>query len=142
MNVLIDTNVILDVLGKREPFFQYSTSILMLAAKNKISASITANSLTDLHYLLKKYLKNNEQVKNALKSLIDILDIVDITKNDCLKAFDLPMDDYEDALLAFCAKRVKADYIITRNIKDFLNSPVNPITPEDFISRFFAEKNI
>ncbi|ABB15010.1 MULTISPECIES: PIN domain-containing protein [Carboxydothermus] len=142
MNVLIDTNVILDVLGKREPFFQHSTSILMLAAKNKISASITANSLTDLHYLLKKYLKNNEQIKNALKSLIEILDIVDITKNDCLKAFDLPMDDYEDALLAFCAKRVKADYIITRNIKDFLNSPVNPITPEDFISRFFAEENI
>jgi len=113
----------------------------MLAAKNKISASITANSLTDLHYLLKKYLKNNEQI-NTLKSLIEILDIVDITKNDCLKAFDLPMEDFEDALLAYCAKRAKAEYIITRNIKDFLNSPVNPITPEDFLSRFFTDENI
>lgn len=139
MNVLIDTNVILDVLGKREPFVKDSTAVLMLAAKGNLSASITANTVTDIYYLTKKHLQNHEAVKNALLSLIDILKVVDVTKVDCIKAFDLPMNDFEDALLAHCAKRVKADYIITRNVKDFTNSPVSTITPKDFLSHFFPE---
>lgn len=56
MNVLIDTNVVLDVLGKREPFVKHSALILMLAAKGRISASITANTVTDIYYLAKKHL--------------------------------------------------------------------------------------
>lgn len=134
MNVLIDTNVIMDVLGKREPFVQDSAAILMLAAKGKLTASITANTVTDIYYLTKKYLLNHEAVKNALLSLFDILEVVDVTKVDCIKAFDLQMNDFEDALLAHCAKRVKADYIITRNVKDFKNSPVKTIAPKDFLS--------
>lgn len=139
MNVMIDTNIILDILGKKEPFVQHSASVLMLAAKGKLSAAITANTVTDIYYLMKKHLQNHEAVKNALLSLMDVLDVVDVTKADCIKAFDLPMNDYEDALLTHCAKRVKADYIITRNVKDFINSPVNTIAPEDFLSRFFPD---
>ena len=139
MNVLIDTNVIMDVLGKREPFFQDAAAVLMLAAKGNLFASITANTVTDIYYLTKKHLQNNEAVKNALLNLISILEVVDVTKVDCIKAFDLPINDFEDALLAHCAKRVKADYIITRNVKDFTNSPVNTITPKDFLSHFFPE---
>lgn len=139
MNVLIDTNVILDILGKREPFVRHSSAILILAAKGKLSASITANTVTDIYYLMKKYLQNPEAIKNALLGLMEVTDVVDVTKADCIKAFDLLMNDYEDALLAHCAKRVKTDYIITRNAKDFSNSPVNAIVPEDFLSRFFPE---
>lgn len=139
MNVMIDTNIILDVLGKREPFVQEASTVLMLAAKGDISASITANTVTDIYYLTKKHLKNHEAVKNALLSLFDILEVVDVTKVDCIKAFDLPMNDFEDALLAHCAKRVKAEYIITRNVKDFINSSVISITPKDFLSQFFPE---
>jgi predicted nucleic acid-binding protein len=137
MNILIDTNVILDVLGNREPFVRHSAAVLMLAAKGKLGASITANTVTDIYYLTKKYIQSPADIKNALLNLMAVLDVVDVTKTDCLKAFDLPINDYEDALLAHCAKRVKADYIITRNLKDFSNSPVNVISPEDFLSRFF-----
>ncbi|MDI6878248.1 MAG: PIN domain-containing protein [Desulfitobacteriaceae bacterium] len=139
MNVVIDTNVILDVLSQREPFVKHSTSVLMLAAKGKFSASMTANTVTDIYYITKKYLQSHEAVKDALLGLMDVLDIVDVTKTDCIKAFNLPVNDYEDALLAHCAKRIKADYIITRNLKDFTNSPVNAIAPEEFLSRFFPE---
>jgi predicted nucleic acid-binding protein len=139
MNVLIDTNIILDVLGRREPFAKNSTTILMLAAKGKSTAAITANTIMDIYYLTKKHLKNHEAVKNALLNLIEILEVVDITKADCLKAFDLPVNDFEDALLAHCAIRVKADYIITRNVKDFTGSLVSAITPDEFLSRFFPE---
>ena len=139
MNAMVDTNVILDILGKREPFVQHSSAILMLAAKEKLSASITANTVTDIYYLMKKYPQNPEAIKNALLGLMEVFEVIDVTKVDCIKAFDLPMKDYEDAVLAHCAKRVKAEYIITRNTKDFTNSPVNAIAPEDFLLRFFPE---
>ena len=137
MKVLIDTNVVLDVLGKREPFVEHSTAILMLAGSQKISASITANTVTDIYYLLRKHISSKEAVKEAMLGLMDVLDVVDVTRNDCIKAFDLLIADYEDALLVHCAKRTKAEYIITRNTKDFINSPVEAIAPEDFLIRFF-----
>jgi predicted nucleic acid-binding protein len=139
MNVMIDTNVIVDVLGKREPFVQDSAAVLMLAAKGNLSASITANTITDIYYLAKKHLQDHGAARNALLGIIDIHEIVDVTKADCIKAFDLPVNDYEDALLIQCARRIKADYIISRDVKDFINSPVKTITPKDFLSRFFPD---
>lgn len=136
MNVMIDTNVILDVLGKREPFYEQSEAVLMLAAKQKLSALITANTVTDIYYLLRKYIPNREEIKRALLALMEVLDVVEVSGTDCVKAFALPMTDYEDALLAHCAKRIKAHYIITRNTKDFAGSPVDAITPESFLKRF------
>ena len=137
MNVMIDTNVILDVMGKREPFFQHSASVLMLVALQKLSASITANTITDIYYLSKKFIPNREEIKRALLNLMDLLNVVEVSETDCMKAFDLSMNDYEDALLAQCAKRSKAAYIVTRNTKDFKDSPVEAITPDDFLNRFF-----
>ena len=139
MNVVIDTNVILDVIGKREPFVQFSAAVLMLVAKGNLSASITANTITDIYYLAKKHHHDHEVTKTALLNIIDLHEIVDVTKADCIKAFDLPMTDYEDALLAQCARRIKADYIISRDVKDFKNSPVKTITPKDFLSQYFSE---
>jgi predicted nucleic acid-binding protein len=141
MNVLIDTNVVLDVLGNREPFVQHSEAVLTLAAQNRIAAAITANTVTDIYYLLRKHLSDNEAVKTALMGLLELLDVIEVTKADCLKAFDLPMGDYEDALLACCAKRRDAEYIVTRNPKDFVNSPVEAITPGDFLRNVAAMKD-
>ncbi len=136
MNVMIDTNVILDVMGKREPFFQHSASVLMLVAQNKLSASITANTITDIYYLSKKFIPNREEIKGALLNLMDLFNVVEVNGTDCSKAFDLNMYDYEDALLAQCAKRSKATYIVTRNTKDFKGSPVEALTPDAFLNRF------
>ncbi|MEG6566304.1 PIN domain-containing protein [Thermoanaerobacterium saccharolyticum] len=59
--------------------------------------------------------------------------MLDVTGFDCKKALKLPMEDYEDVLLAACAKRRKMECIITRNIKDFVNSPVRAVLPGDFL---------
>jgi predicted nucleic acid-binding protein len=139
MKVLIDTNIVLDVLGNREPFVQHSAEILILAAQQKLSASITANTNTNIYYLTKKYISNREDIKRTILGLIEVLDVIDVTRSDCIKAFELSMTDYEDALLAQCARRTKAAYIITRDTKDFSTSPVEAITPKDFLNRFFPE---
>ncbi len=64
-----------------------------------------------------------------------IFDILDVTGIDCEKAFELPISDYEDALLAHCAKRHKVEWIVTRNPKDFEGSPVKIINPGEVLKR-------
>lgn len=137
MNVLIDTNVILDAVTGRAPFNENAKKIFLLAAEDKINASITANSVTDIYYLTRKHLQDTEEAKIVLLKLFTLFKILDVTGADCEKALELNVSDYEDSLIATCARRNKADWIISRNTKDFSNSPVPAITPNDFLTKFF-----
>jgi len=134
MKVLIDTNVLLDVLLAREPFVKDSTEILRRSEQKKIEGFVTTNSIVDTIYVMKKYIHDKELRENSVRTIVTILDIVSINKKDLLKAFDMGFSDYEDALIAQCALKIKADYIITRDCNDFISSPVNSISPKDFIN--------
>ena len=137
MKVFIDTNVILDAVISRKPFNTIAEQIFLLTAKELFDSSITANSITDIYYLVSKSAGDGVKAKEILRVLFSTFNITTISFDDLNCALELQMNDFEDALLASCAKRAKADYIITRNIKDFVNSPVPPILPVDFISSFF-----
>ena len=141
MKALIDTNVILDALVSREPFRPAAEAIFLLAAEGSIDASVTASCLTDIYYLLKRHLKSTEQSKEALGKLLAIFNVLDVTKRDCLQAMELPMDDYEDALLAATGRRANVDCIVTRDLNDFKASPVKTVSPEDFIRNLRAKTN-
>lgn len=136
MKVLIDTNVIIDVLAKREPFLSASAQILRFSETMKIAGFISANSVTDIVYILRKYIPDNSSLNLTIQNLLSIVDVADILKSDILRAFELNFSDYEDALQARCAKRIKANYIITRNPSDFINSPVPTLSPESFLKEF------
>lgn len=132
MKIVIDTNIVLDILAKREPFFENSHAVILLAAQGKLSAAITANSITDIYYIMRKSM-NNEALKSALRELIELLEIITVGREQCLDALELPMTDFEDALLASCAKTWDASCIVTRNIKDFVDSPIKALSPSDFV---------
>ena len=137
MNVLIDTNVILDAGLNRIPFNASAQKILLLVADEKVNASITASSVADIYYFLKRDYLDSDRAKEMLINFFNIFEVIDVTKSDCEKALSLPMDDYEDALLATCAKRKRIELIITRNLKDFAESPVKAISPDDFLTNYF-----
>lgn len=137
MNVLIDTNVILDAGLKRHPFNVFAEKILLLISEEKLNGFMTTNSVSDVFYFLKKFYRDNERAKHILVDFFNILEIIEVTKGDCERALSLPMSDYEDALLATCAKRKKLEFIVTRNVKDFSDSPVKAITPEDILANYF-----
>lgn len=137
MKVMVDTNVLLDVLAKREPFHKAAAEILRLSEAGELSAYITASTVTDIFYILGRYISDKEALRETIQRVLIVVDVADVLKSDILKAFELDISDYEDALLARCAKRIKADYIITRNTRDFKNSPVTPITPDDFLARHY-----
>ena len=136
MKVLIDTNVILDVVAKREPHFEFSASFLKLCGM-QITGCIAASQTTDIFYLLRRAGKDVRSAKDIVKKLTDNVKVLSITATDVQNALAAAMPDYEDSLLACCAKRQNADYIITRNEKDFNLSPVSALSPQTFLEQFF-----
>jgi len=136
MKIVIDNNVILDIFQNREPFVQFSSRVLRLVEIKQVKGYVTANSITDIHYVLSRSLKDKEKVYEAIDVLLQLIDIIDVTAKDVSKAFHPDVGDFENELISVCAERAKMNYIITRNTKDFTNSPVPAITPDDFLTEF------
>ena len=133
MKIMIDTNIILDVLLEREPFYEYSKAILELCEKRKIQGFISASSATDIFYLIRKALSSTEAAYDALGEILNIVKILTVTNDDVNKAFLQKAKDFEDCLLATCAKSNNCDAIITRNKKDFMTFGITLFSPEEFI---------
>lgn len=133
MIAVLDTNIIMDALQERQPFDISAKEILKRAQDGKFICLFTANAVTDIFYLYSKA-RDTQTAKVALAFLLEIYGVVSVTHEDCKAALSLPIDDFEDALVAVCAGKVNADYIITRDDK-FLQtaSPVKLIAPKDFV---------
>jgi predicted nucleic acid-binding protein len=134
MNVLADTNIILDVILKREPFFAESYRMLNLSAQDKIHMMITASSITDIYYLLRKSGKDDVSSRQALNQLLFITHLADVRAEDIHRALQSPVVDFEDAVAVEVARRHGCEVIITRNVKDFSGSAIPAIIPQDFDS--------
>ena len=132
MKVCLDTNVIIDILGKTNDFFDsYKAFDVSLIRSFQVFIPIT--STTDIAYILpRRGLASEEQAKQLLTQLFSIVEILDARSVDATRALASDIPDYEDALLAFMAQRNNVDLIITRNTKDFENSPVPAISPQQF----------
>jgi predicted nucleic acid-binding protein len=137
MNAIIDTNIIIDAIAQRKPFDKDALSILHKFGKKEINCAITASTASDIYYISKKHIKDNKKNMLVLEKLFNMLDIITVTKKDCLQAFKTGINDYEDSLLSVCALKWNADFIITRNLSDFSNSAVSAISPKDFLIKLF-----
>ena len=136
MNVMIDTNVVIDDILNRLPNAIYAQRISDLIVDSKLNGYLTANSLTDIYYIAgKKYC--NEVVREIVRDLLKNYRVASVSGQDCLDALDLPIEDFEDALVVVCAKNAQLDYIIT-NDSDFLNINLSVplISPSGFLALF------
>lgn len=132
LNILIDSNVILDVMMIREPFFEMSKRIITLAENNSINAYISAASVTDIYYIARRQLRDKNVVLNLIKNLRKVVKVAAVTEKEIDAALNLSWRDFEDAVQYSVAKSNDMDYIITRNTEDFIASDIPAITPEDF----------
>ena len=135
MRVLIDTNVILDILQKREPFFTDSYRALRRALENDAECLISASAATDIFYVLRKSLGSAQQAKEHIDQLAQVVSFADVQAMDIHTALMRAMPDFEDAVVDAVAERSGASYILTRNIKDFTGSVVPAILPADFLNK-------
>ena len=134
MRLLIDANIVLDVLQKREPFWKDSSVIWKLCETEQIEGYISTLTFANLMYVMRREL-DPAQIRDVLDKLRLIFRFADFTAADMEKAAEMGWDDFEDAIQAATAERIMADSIITRNVRDFRNSKVIAFTPSEFIAR-------
>ena len=133
MLVLFDTNIILDVLEKRAPFYDASKSVIERCVSGNVTGYIALHSVSNIFYILRKRYSAEDRRK-LLLAILDLLQIADADHESVRNALQREdFSDFEDCLQDECAKQVRADYIITRNIDDFSNSSIPAITPSDFL---------
>lgn len=134
MRLLIDANILLDVLQKREPHYKDSSLVWKLCETGQDEGVVSALTFANLVYILRKELDAG-QVRSVLDKLQLIFTFADYTASDMEKAADLEWDDYEDAIQSVTAERLTADYIITRNVRDYSESTITAFTPSEYLAR-------
>ncbi len=137
MRLLIDTNVLIDVLAEREGYWEDSSCIWKLGETNQADCYISVLSAANIVYILRKEL-NPEKTETVMNGLRLIFNFASLDELDLFKAASLRWDDFEDAIQSITASSVKADYIISRNAKDFSESEVPALSPSEFLSTLLS----
>ena len=139
MVVLVDANVILDVLQSRQPFQNESEKILRICAEHKVRGVIAAHTIPTMFYVLRKFYSQQE-LRTVLLNVCNIFTISPLTAEKITAALaNNDFADFEDNLQEECAFEGEAEYIITRNPKDFKKSRIQAILPQDFLANFESE---
>lgn len=135
MVVLIDTNVLIDYLETREPYFEDACRLLLLCAEEKIEGYVAFHSIPNMFYIMRK----THSVKSRRAMLNEICSILTVTGASHKKVVDAinqeEFSDFEDCLQEQCAKEIKADYIVTRNINDFVSCKMKVISPKALVEK-------
>ena len=131
--VLFDLNIILDVLQERKEFYDFSARLLALAETGRIQGFLSAHSITTLYYLIAKD-RSPEHARVTLTSLLQFLRIAPVDQNTIEQALNLPYRDFEDAVQMLAALQIHADYLLTRNVKDYQPAPLEVIQPVELLA--------
>ena len=139
MKVLVDTNIVLDVLLKRVPFYKDSFSVFQLSDSGNIDGVLAAISVTNAFFTLRKAGKSLDDVYLDLDDICGIFKIAPVSETTISAALALHWKDFEDAVQFVTAKENEVVYIITRNQADFKNSDIPCMPPTEFIA-YLKEK--
>lgn len=135
MKLLVDANILLDVLQAREPHVKDSALIWKLCETGEADGYVSALTFANLVYVMRKEL-DPKGVQEVLSKLQLIFHIAVLTEADLKQASEMEWKDFEDAIQCATAERIGADFIITRNVRDFLQSrKVLAFTPSEFLER-------
>ena len=136
MRVFVDTNVLLDVFARREPFYEDSSRIWTLAETGQITGFASTPSFPLIFYRLRR-ISGRKAARKAMRIMRDTFGLVPLDLQITNQAIDSDIKDFEDAIQFFSALRVGADSLITRNPKDFPTGDVPVQTPTEFLATHF-----
>ena len=131
--ILIDTNVLLDYILTREPFYEDAKRIVSICVDGKAKGCIAAHSISNMFFILRKDF-NSEERREVLLNLCSIFDVEGIDKIKLIAGLqNEEFSDFEDCLQMECAKAYGAEFIVTRNIDDYKVSEIKTILPKDYL---------
>ena len=131
--ILIDTNVLLDYLLEREPFFEDAKKVILSCTDGETKGCIAAHSISNMFFILRKDYNAKER-REVLLNLCKIFDVEGIDKAKLISGLQNEnFSDFEDCLQMECAKSYEADYIVTRNVSDYSTSEIKAILPSEYL---------
>jgi predicted nucleic acid-binding protein len=140
VKLLLDANVLLDVLAKREPWYDHSATVLSLAESDEIEGFLSAHSVSTLFYLLARHL-GSQEATSALVELLRLLSVAPLDHDTVLRGLALGWSDFEDALQMLCGIGVDADYLVTRNPGDFKGASLPVVTPSELLALMSSDRD-
>ena len=130
MKLLIDTNVVLDVLLRREPFFRTAAEVLNLTQRDDVREYVSASAITDIYYIANKQLKDRAAVRDLLERLLKIVSVAAVSEQEIRNALNLTWADFEDSVQYSVALLNEMDGIVTRNPDDYQEANMRIWLPE------------
>lgn len=140
MKIMIDVNIVLDMIQKRHPHYQYSSTVLSEVLYQRIQGVLPGHGMTTIYYLVARH-DTPQKANESIDWLLANFDIISTDNALFQRARCLPFDDFEDAVVAVSAEVAACDYIVTRNMPDFEHSPIPAITPEEFVNTYVMRPN-
>ena len=137
--LFFDTNVVLDLLGEREPFYDSAAKITTLADRGEIELIVSALTYSTVYYLLSRF-EDKEPVKEKIRKFKVIAETSDLTDKIVEKGLSSKFSDFEDALQYYCAIKMDCKILITRNVKDFKESEIPVLTPDEYLNSLLSRK--
>ena len=139
MKLLIDTNVVLDVLLRREPFFRTAAEVLNLTKRDEVWEYVSASAITDIYYIANKQMKDRDAVRDLLKRLLMIVSVAAVSEREIQNALNLAWGDFEDSVQYSVALLNEMDGIVTRNPSDYQEANMRIWLPEQTLELFANE---
>lgn len=133
LKIFIDSDVILDVLSEREPFYDSAAALFSLIEKGQVIGFTSPIVFSNIHYVLRKRISKQNTI-TSLKYLKNLIQILSVDKQTIESALDSGFDDFEDAIQYYCAEQSGISYFITRNKIDYKKADINILTPKEFLS--------
>jgi predicted nucleic acid-binding protein len=133
VKLFLDTNVVIDLLGEREPFYESAAKIATLSDKGKIQIYVSALTFSTTFYLLSRF-ENQDIVKEKIRKFKVLVETSDLTDRIIDKGLNSKFSDFEDALQYYSAINMNCNIIITRNAKDFKESDIPVMTPDEYLN--------
>lgn len=136
MKLLIDTNVVLDVLLRREPFFGMAAEVLNLTQREDVREYVSASAITDIYYIANKQMRDRASVRDLLNRLLMLVSVAAVSEQEIRNALHLEWADFEDSVQYSVALLNEMDGIVTRNPGDYQEADVQIWLPEQILETF------
>ncbi len=137
MRLFLDTNIVLDYLLRRAPFYHDSRTVTLLGCLGETENFISASTVNDINYFLAKEY-GSLRAQEIIETDLDFLKLAPVTQSEIASALKRRWTDFEDSVVAACAETISADFIITRNQKDFKLSKIRALSPMELLQWFEA----
>ncbi|MCM1119732.1 MAG: PIN domain-containing protein [bacterium] len=140
MKLLIDTNIVLDVLLQREPFFRDAVKVLNLAQYDDVHEYVSASAITDIYYIAHKQIKDRKLVLDLIKRLLMVVSIAAVTEQEIRNALEIEWKDFEDAVQYSVALLNEMEGLVTRNPGDYERTDISIWSPEQVLKMYGDKK--